>query len=212
MHRSGIFKERELLKWGNESNIQGWIATQTYFDNIWTDRAAFNVRLEGARPYESAMAITATAKKEEDVEEAMYLPHSLERENAALKDELDATTIASSALAPSAAPPPEFIAAATTIGRDDTLIATLTAQDEQQTAQITKLLAALTAGGGDDGRREGGKKCGDGRRGHGKPNPKHKYFKNCKRVVAHEASKCYQLESNAATRPDWWKQEVHGIY
>ena len=45
---------------------------------------AFNVRLEGVRPYESAMSITATAKKEEDVEEAMYLLHTLERENAAL--------------------------------------------------------------------------------------------------------------------------------
>ena len=45
----------------------------------------------------------------------------------------------------------------------------------------------------------------------GKPNPKHKYCKNCKRVIAHEAAKCYQLERNAATRPDWWKQEIHGI-
>ena len=25
----------------------------------------------------------------------------------------------------------------------------------------------------------------------------------------HETTKCYQLESNAATRPDWWKKEVH---
>ena len=157
------------------------------------------------------MAITATAKKEEDVEEAMYLLHSLKRENAALKDELDATTIASSASAPSTAPPPKFIAAATTTGRDDALVAALTAQGERQTAQITKLLPALTAGGGDDGRHDGGKKRGDGGRGDGKPNPRHKYCKNCKQVVAHEASTCYQLESNAATRPDWWKQEVHRI-
>ena len=141
----------------------------------------------------------------------MYLLYTRERENAALKDERDVTTIALSASAPSAAPPPEFIAAATTTGRDDALIAALTAQGKRQAAQITKLLAALTAGGGDDGRRDGGKKRGDGGRGDGKPNPKHKYCKNCKRVVAHKASTCYQLESNAATRPDWWKQEVHGI-
>ena len=24
MHKSGIFKERDLLKWENESNLQGW--------------------------------------------------------------------------------------------------------------------------------------------------------------------------------------------
>ena len=201
---------------GNGSTLQGWQQTQSYFDEIWTNRAAFNIRLEGARPYESAMALTATARKEEDVEEAMYLLHSLERENAMLKDEIDATTIASSASALSTAPPTEIIAAATTTGRDDALIAALTAQGERQSAQITKLLAALTAGGGDDGRRDSGRKRGDGERGDGergddKPNPKHKYCKNCKRVVAHEASKCYQLESNAATRPEWWKKEIHGI-
>ena len=129
----------------------------------------------------------------------------------ALKDELIVMTIASSALAPSTAPPPEFIAASTTTGRDDALIAALMVQSITQAAQITKLLGTLTAGGEDYGRRDGGKKCGDGGRGDSKPNPKHKYCKNCKRVVAHEASKCHQMESNAATCPDWWKQEVHGI-
>ena len=157
------------------------------------------------------MALTATARKEEDVEEAMYLLHSLERENAMLKDKLDATTIESSASALSTAPPAEIIAAATTIGRNDALIAALTTQGERQSAQNTKLLTTHTAGGGDGGRRDGGRKRGDGERGDGKPNPKHKYCKNCKRVVAHEASTCYQLESNAATRPDWWKKEIHGI-
>ena len=134
MHKNEIFKERELLKWENDASLKGWTATQDFFDTIWTDRAAFNVRLEGARPYESAMAITTTAKNEEDVKEAMYLLHTLKRENAALKDELDATTIASTASAPSAAPPPEFIAAATTTGRDDALI---TALKEQSVTQST---------------------------------------------------------------------------
>ena len=50
MHQSGIFKEQEILKWENDSALQGWQATQSYFDEIWTDRAAFNIRLEGARP------------------------------------------------------------------------------------------------------------------------------------------------------------------
>ena len=141
----------------------------------------------------------------------MYLLHTLERENASLTNELDATTIASSASAPSTAPPPEFIAATITTGRDDALISALTAQSATQAAQITKLLAALTAGGRDDVRRGGGKKCSDSGRGNVKPNPKHKYCKNCKRVVAHEAAKFYQLQSNTASRPDWWKQDIHGI-
>ena len=46
MHKSGIFKERELFKWENDSNLQGWTETQTFFDNIWTDQAAFNIRLD----------------------------------------------------------------------------------------------------------------------------------------------------------------------
>ena len=157
------------------------------------------------------MVLTATAKLEEDAEEAMYLLQSLERENALLKDELEATTIASSTSAPSVAPPSEIIAAATTSGRDDALILALTTQGERQAAQITKLLAALTTGEGDGGRRDGGRKRGDGGRGDGKQNPKHKYCKNCKRTVAHGAAACYQLESNAATRPCWWKKELHGI-
>ena len=157
------------------------------------------------------MDITATTKKREEVGDAMYLLHTLERENAALKDELDATTIALSASAPSTAPPPEFIAAATTTGRDDALIPAFTAESATQAAKITKLIAALTAGRGDDGQRNVSKKRGNGGRGDSKPNPKHKYCKNCKRVVAHEASKCHQLENNTATRPGWWKQEVHVI-
>ena len=205
------FKEQELLKWENDSNLQGWTETQTFFENIWTNRAAFNIHLEGARQYNSTMAITATAKQEEDVDKAVYLLHNLERENAALKEELETTTSASSSLAPSTAPPPEFIAAATTTGRDDALIAEITAQSATQAAQITKLLAALTAGGRGNVRHDCGKKLGNSGRGDGKPNLKHKYYKSCKRVVAHEVAKCYQLESNAATRPDWWKQEIHGI-
>ena len=158
------------------------------------------------------MAIIGTAKKEEDVNKAMYLLHTLERENTALKDELETATNASSASAPSTAPPPEFIAATTTTGREDALIAALTSQSAKQAAQITKLLAALTAGGRDDVHYDSGKKRGDSGCGDGKPNPKHKYCKNCKRVVAHEAAKFYQLESNSATCPDWWKQDIHGIY
>ena len=130
---------------------------QTFLDNIWTDQAASNVRLEGVCPYNIAMAITTTAKKEEDVEEAIYLLHTLEKENAVLKDDLNATTMASSASAPSTVPPPEFIAATTTTGCDDALIAALTAQSATQAAQITKLLVALTEGGGDNGRRDSGK-------------------------------------------------------
>ena len=101
------------------------------------------------------MDITATAKKREEVGDTMYLLHTLERENTALKDELEATTIVSSASAPSTAPPPELIPAATTTGRDDAFIAALTAQSVTQAAQITKLFAALTTEGGDDGRRDG---------------------------------------------------------
>ena len=126
------------------------------------------------------MATTATAKKEEDVNKAMYLLHTPKRENAVLKEELETTKIALSASAPSTAPPPEFIAATTTTGRDDALIAALTSQSGTQAAQITKLLAALTAGGRDNVRRDSGKKRGDSGRGDGKPNPKHKYCKNCK--------------------------------
>ena len=119
------------------------------------------------------MAIIATAKQKGDIEEAMYLLHTLERENAALKDELETTTSASSASAPSTEPPPKFISYATTTGRDDALIAALTAQSATQATQITRLLAALTAGGRDVGIHNGGKKRGDRGRGDGKPNPKH---------------------------------------
>ena len=154
---------------------------------------AFNIRLEGARPYESVTAITATTKNKEDAEEAMYLLHALERENATLKDELKATTIPSTTTAPSAAPPPKFIAAATTTGYDDGLIAAIKDQSATQAAQITKLLATLTAGGGGDGRGDGGRGRGscDGGRGDGTPNPKHKCCQNLKQFVAHEASTFY---------------------
>ena len=37
MHKSGIFKEQELLKWENESNLQGGTDTQKCFGNIWTN-------------------------------------------------------------------------------------------------------------------------------------------------------------------------------
>ena len=142
----------------------------------------------------------------------MYRLQTIERENAALKEKLETTTSASFPSAPSIAPPPEFIAAATTTGRNDVLIAALTAQSATQSTQITKLLAALTARVRDNVRRDGGKKRGNSGHGDSKPNPKHKYCKNCKRVVAHKAAKCYQLESNAATRPDWWRKEIHDIY
>ena len=213
IRKSGIFKERELLKWENDASLQGWTATQEFFDTIWTDRAAFNIRLKGARPYESAMAIAATARNEEDIKEAMYLLHALEREKVALKDKLDAMTIALTASAPSAAPPPEFIAAVTTTVRDDALTTALKEQSATQATQITKLLTTLTTGRVGDGQGDGGKGqgCGDGGRGDGTPNPKRKYCNNCKRFVAHKASTCYQLESNTATRPAWWKKEVHGI-
>ena len=82
---------------------------------------------------------------EQDHEEAMYLLHSLERENATLKDELDTTTIATTATPPSTTPPPEIIA-----GRYNALIAAPKEQSATQTARITKLLAALSARGGGD--------------------------------------------------------------
>ena len=76
----------------------------------------------------------------------MYLLHSLERENATLKDKLD-TSVATTATPPSTTPPPEIIAVDTTTGRDDALIAALKDQSATQTAQITKFLATLSAGG-----------------------------------------------------------------
>ena len=165
------------------------------------------------------MAMSATQTSEQDHEEAMYLLHSLERKNATIKDKLDAS-VATTATPPSTTPPPEIIAAATTTSRDDTLIAALKERSATQTAQITKLLAALSARGGSDGRGDSGRgRRGGGRgrgksgrgRGEGNTNTKDKYCKNCKRVVMHEAAECYQLESNAATRPHWWRKEVHGI-
>ena len=126
----------------------------------------------------------------------MYLLHSLERENATLKDELDAS-IATTTNPPPTTPPPGIIASATTTSRDDALIAALKDQSATQMAQITKLLSALSAGCGGDGRGDIGRGCGDGGlgrgdvgRGHGNgnTNPKHKYCKNCKLVVAHEAA------------------------
>ena len=131
--------------------------------------------------------------------------YSLELKNATLKDELDAS-IDTNATPPSVTPLPEIIAAAITTGRNDALIAALKEQSATQTAQIAKFLAALSAGGGSDGRGDSGQgRC------EGNTNPKHKYCKHCKRVVAHEAEECYQLEINASTRLHWWKKEVHGI-
>ena len=34
MHKNGIFKERELLKWENDASLQGWTATREFFDTI----------------------------------------------------------------------------------------------------------------------------------------------------------------------------------
>ena len=166
------------------------------------------------------MTMSTTRMSEQDHEEAMYLLHSLERENATLKDELDAS-IATTTNPPPTTPPPGIIASATTTSRDDALIAALKEQSATQTTQITKLLAPLSAGGGGNGRGDIGRGRCDGRlgrgdvgrgRGDGNTNPKHKYCKSCKRVVTHEAAECYQLESNAATCPHWWKKEVHGIF
>ena len=125
--------------------------TQYSFDIIWTNRADFKIRLEGARPYNSAMAMSTTQTSEQDHEEAMYLLHSLERNNVTLKYELDAN-VATNATPPSITPPPKIIATATTTVRDDTLITALKYQSATQTAQITKLLAALSAEGGSNGR------------------------------------------------------------
>ena len=189
MHKSGIFTERELLFWENTPALQGWTETQDFFDTIWTDRAAFKIRLEGARPYKSAMAMSTTRTSKQDHKEAMYLLHSLERENATLKDELDAS-VATTATPPSTTLPPKIIAATTTTGRDNALISALKEQSATQTAQITKFLAALSNGGGSDGRGNSGRGRRDGGRGRGdgNKNPKHKYYKNCKRVVAHETA------------------------
>ena len=87
MHKISIFKEHELLRWENTPALQGWTETQDFFDTIWTDRTAFNIRLEGARPYKRAMAMSTTKTSEKDHKEVMYLLRSLERKNATLKDE-----------------------------------------------------------------------------------------------------------------------------
>ena len=47
MHKSGIFKERELLKWENNSNLQGWTETQTFFDNIGPTKRRSTSALKG---------------------------------------------------------------------------------------------------------------------------------------------------------------------
>ena len=80
----------------------------------------------------------------------MYLLNSLERENATLKDNLDAS-VATTATPTPTTPPPESIAAATTTGRDDAPIAALKEQSATQKSQITKLLASLSSVGGSDG-------------------------------------------------------------
>ena len=69
----------------------------------------------------------------------------------------------------------------------------------------------VVTGDGGDGKRGRGR--GDGGRGRegGTLNPKHRHCKNCERIVAHEASAFYQLESNAATHHSWRKKEFHGI-
>ena len=116
------------------------------------------------------MAMSTNQASRQDHEEAMYLLHSLERENATLKDELEAsvTTIATP---PSTTPPPKIIAATTTTGRNDTLIAALKEQSTTQMAQITKGLADLSAMSGSNdhgnsgrGRHDGGRGCGNGGR------------------------------------------------
>ena len=81
----------------------------------------------------------------------MYLLHTLKRENVTPKDELNATTMAMTATAPSAAPAPKFIAVAVNTVRDSTLIAAPKEKSATQAAQITKLLSSLTAGGGGNG-------------------------------------------------------------
>ena len=110
--------------------------------------------------------MSATHKSEQHHEEAMYLLHSLERKNATLKDDLDAS-VATTATPSSTTPPPEIIAAATTTGRDDVLIAALKEQSTTVTSQITKLLAALCAGSGSNIRGDSGRGRRDGRCGHG---------------------------------------------
>ena len=132
------------------------------------------------------MAMSTTQTREHNHEEAMYLLHSLERENATLKDEWD-RSVAKTATPPSTTPPPKIIAATTTTGHNDTLIAALKEQSTTQTAQITKGLADLSAMSGSNdhgnsgrGRHDGGRGCGNGGRdcGDGNTNPKHKYCKD----------------------------------
>ena len=96
----------------------------------------------------------------------MYLLCSLERENATLKDELDAS-VATTTTPPSTTPPPEIIAVAPTTGCNNALISLLKDQIATQRSQITKLLAALSSGGGSDGRGDSGQGRRDGRRGCG---------------------------------------------
>ena len=116
----------------------------------------------------------------------MYLLHSLERENATIKDKLD-TSVATTATPSSTTPPPEIIAAATTNIRDNTLISALKDQSATHTPQITKFLATLSAGGWKRWPWRRGQVCCDGGCGcgDGNTNLKQKYCKNCKRVVAH---------------------------
>ena len=66
MHKSGIFTERELLRWENTPALQGWTETQDLFDTIWTDHAASKIRLKGARPYEIAMTMSTTQTIKQD--------------------------------------------------------------------------------------------------------------------------------------------------
>ena len=57
------------------------------------------------------MDMSTTRTSEQDHTEAMYLLHSLERKNATLKDELDAS-VTTTTTPPSTTPPPKIIAAA----------------------------------------------------------------------------------------------------
>ena len=92
------------------------------------DRTAFSAREEGARLFESAASLVnsrrLTAAEERH---ALLLLDQIEVENKNLKEELDATTVATRIFTPvpptKTSPPSEIIATTTTTSRDDALIA-----------------------------------------------------------------------------------------
>ena len=62
MNKSGVFKEKELLKWDNNATLQTRVATKTHFATISIDWEAFKRRLADNRPFNSALALGTPAR------------------------------------------------------------------------------------------------------------------------------------------------------